>query len=965
MAKKSSLPKVISKANKDISTILENNIQKESQLLKELVDEVIQSNLEVKKRNNQRITETKRKLNELDNQIDDLNMEIELVDRETIIQQLNEMIDAENKIFNARQEIRYFDNETLPERIQTLDQVYQNLISGQDQLLTTKQYKEALQESNKAFLSLQVKTTKDINTIMTKVFQAKKDYIDHALSQLEDIKDSIHTKETLLSLLLHKTIETSTSRLQESAGLYSNKTTSKDQKQEALQALEDKKATIIQELQDLKDKTQKDKEQAIKDYQDYVETIKLDFEKSNKEQLEKEQAIKEQVEQEMKRLQFDMMQASRLGELETAADLLKEYEALKKKANTKTVLKVEKKTKTSTKKKRQETEQYLKDLYLTFTKEKFALEEALQRIEIERQESSILYKFQSDYNALKDSSDAVVRHAKDFKAFRDQFYQLRRDIIELKHRLRVEELKLLQDNEENELDLIHSFEEALTNLKRLEIKRQRVLLQSTSTLKTIQKENEYRIKQAILDIKLSQEINEIDKRILQKRNETLIKNESLKEEINSEIIYQESLIKIAQKEHELQLIKVKSLYENERNLAEEQVERINLGVKVNETFVKTTLKNQMLFATQQINCAESEYDIRVESINLTFDQEVQYANKKIEYYKQKYEYDKNKLQKELEDKLEDLQYKLLLFTGDKERNEISKKIKEITDHYEDKIDDIIALEDQDENILRYEKVINDATNRQEQAIAEAVILKEKTVASFEQLLDATKLRFEDLDETKTSDTSNLAPMIGNSAISSADQRLQKAIKEADELYNERVKKPKEIIEELKRKMNELTLSVVSDAFVDEQKALKKDKLKEHNEVVTALIQEKNTVIKELKEQDTILRLNDFDDSDIIVRVRAYRSKEDIIQDYNRLKVQQERLKLDQLQDLEDHIKDYDILLKETQKGLAKGINKPIKPYKTFLDKSSKVYTKQKKKLAKRYSVALKKALKENGFTIDS
>ena len=69
---KSNLPKVISKANRDISLIIENDIAKESALLKDLVDQVLKANLEVKKKNNMRITETKRKLAQLDEEIEDL-----------------------------------------------------------------------------------------------------------------------------------------------------------------------------------------------------------------------------------------------------------------------------------------------------------------------------------------------------------------------------------------------------------------------------------------------------------------------------------------------------------------------------------------------------------------------------------------------------------------------------------------------------------------------------------------------------------------------------------------------------------------------------------------------------------------------------------------------------------------------------------------------------------------------------
>ena len=51
MAKKDStnVPSVLSKANRDISTILEQDMRKESELLKDLVDKVLQSNLEVNK----------------------------------------------------------------------------------------------------------------------------------------------------------------------------------------------------------------------------------------------------------------------------------------------------------------------------------------------------------------------------------------------------------------------------------------------------------------------------------------------------------------------------------------------------------------------------------------------------------------------------------------------------------------------------------------------------------------------------------------------------------------------------------------------------------------------------------------------------------------------------------------------------------------------------------------------------
>ena len=193
---KSNLPKVISKANRDISTIIENDIAAESKLLKELVDQVLKSNLEVKKKNNQRITETKRKLSELDEKIGDLTNKIDLVDRETVIQQLNEMIDAENKIFSARQEIRFFDNEKTPERLDSLDSIYKDLISSIQKVNKYEEtFREGLLHSNELLFDKQLEFTKEAIKIMDELFDAKRQYVTDELEKRQELIEKIKTTE--------------------------------------------------------------------------------------------------------------------------------------------------------------------------------------------------------------------------------------------------------------------------------------------------------------------------------------------------------------------------------------------------------------------------------------------------------------------------------------------------------------------------------------------------------------------------------------------------------------------------------------------------------------------------------------------------------------------------------------------------------------------------------------------------
>lgn len=960
MAKKSnsSLPKVISKANKEISTLLETDIQRESELLKDLVDQVLQSNLEVKKRNNLRITETKRKLSELDEQIDGLNVEIDLVDRETVIQQLNEMIDAENKIFNARQEIRYFDNENLPSRLETLDEIYKELTASIERDTQSEAYRDVLIHANNKFLEQQINVSKQANKEMSDIFKEKRDYVDFSLANLNDLKTIIENKEQLLQDILQRTIN-------ETISIISNSTAHFATKDDDVERLESLEVTYNQRIEDLNTMKSQEvttyeekKNNLIEGFKQFEINIKKSLESSNLDELNQEKAAQEKLDEQLKQIQLKMMQASQAGHIEKAADLLKEYEQLQKNTKSKTTNKVKKETSSSTQKERTKTLKELKQLELDHVTNAIEIDFELQLAAIELEESKVLYKFQNDYHGLVDLKEDTTKQISMVRAFIHNQIETRKELAKLKLELRLKELDILKENEIKEQQLIEIFERLLLTIKKAEQKRIAIISQNTNSEQIIQVEYEYRLKRAILDIKLSQQINEIEKLILRKRNETLIKNEKLHEELNSEVIYQESLIKIAQKEHELQLIKVRSLYENERSLAEEQVERINLGVQVNDTFVKTTLKNQMLFATQQINCAESEYEIRLESISLTHSQEVKYANKKIEYYKQKYEYDKNKIRKELDDKLEDLNYRLLLFTEDKERNEITSQIDRIRQEYEDKISTIEELESQDQDILRYEKVIQEADNRQQQAISEALGLKTETIESFDQLLEATKERYSQLEKTETSeDTKGILPLINNKAISSADQRLQQAIKEADELYNERVIEPERIIKETKERMIELMRSDESDQFIDAQKTRKKEIIKLHKEQCDFLEKEKESI------KEPLLSLTVSDsvgvNDDISVKVKSYRSVEDITKDYDVLYKKENDFYLEIINNLKQYKKETRIRLIKLERNLHRNLNGPIKPYSKYLTNAAKEYTKQKKTLRKTFDQRIRKSLKDS------
>lgn len=960
---KSGLPKVISQANKDISTIIENDIAKESALLKDLVDQVLKANLEVKKKNNMRITETKRKLAQLDEEIESLNVKIDLVDRETVIQQLNEMIDAENKIFNARQEIRFFDNEQLPTRIDTLNDIYQELTASVETMNEQEEiYRKTLLESNVLLFSKQLEVTNEITKLMDETFTKKQENLQTEIVNLYSVRSQIIEKEQQLSDRLNESIEQYQALILESSSTFSEV----DDDEEMAVKLEQEHQDNLKNIEEKREKIEEDhtlkQEKLLFDFNEYEESVKVKFESSNKAVLDQERELEEAKAEKLKQIRLSIMNAEKQGNINQIQSLMKEFDKVEKQSVTKVSSKVRKDTNEVTKKQRNKTNEKLRNNELKYATALHNLEYESAFETIRFEEAKILYKIMGDNKGLQTDVSINKKRVENLKSFLVDRQTLLKEIGELKLSLRLEELLIMKENEYSELDLIEAFKSLLTTIKVIERKRNSILKLNTNQHELIQIDQHYRLMKSIEDVKLDQETNDIDKLILRKRNETLIRNEKLKEELNSEVIYQESLIKIAQKEHELQLIKVQSLYENERSLAEEQVERINLGVQVNDTFVKTTLQNQLLFASQQINCAESEYDIRVESVHLTHDQEIQYANKKIEYYRQKFDYDKSKYRKELEDKLEDLNFKLLLFTDDKDHKEISSKIQELKDYYEGKVDEIEDVENNDEEILRYEKVIKDADRRAEQAISEAEAIRDETISSFTKLYDMTKEKYDLIQETdQTEDTKAIIPLLNNTAVSSADKRLQQAIKEADLLFAERIAKPKAIIEETNAKILELTNSDETHKFIEEQKELKKEKLRLHKEVTDQLLVEKNEKMAPYIEENLILestKETEIIDDSLDVENADYRKRADIDADYQGLSNKEKAIFAKHLADIaaENKMKlqKYEGILKETNKM----IKSTFKPYKTYIKKASKDITRKKKTLKKQFDRKLKKHLNE-------
>ncbi len=957
---KSNLPKVISKANKDISTIIESDIASESAILKGLVDQVLKANLEVKKKNNTRITETKRRINELDEEISSLNVSIDDIDRDTAIRQLNEMVDTENNIFLARQEVRFFDNEKASEKIEFLEEIYASLLDSIQKMYGFEtHYHNILKDSNDMLFERQITLSVDVINLMKDLFDRKSTFVA-GITEFKELHAKITEIETKISTTFDDEIASYIARNATSTSSF----TDVDDDINISAKIEIDHANKVEELElaieHLKESHIEQMETIRNELTVYENSIKVELENRDKQSLQAERQKEQERQDEMKRLRLLIIDSEKKANFNKMTKLMKQLDKLEAQKLGVTTQKVEKEFDSLTKKTKIKSVTTQKNTEMKYVQDLNKLEHELALENIKYEEAKILYKIKSDRDALVGDQAINKEHIQHLKGLLTEKLTLSKELLSFKRDLRIEELKVMQANELREIELISQFKELLISLKEVEHKRLTNLLIDINTYEVMKQEQVMSVKKAVEDIKLNQELSSIEKLILKKRNETVIMNEKVKEEANSDIIYQESLIDIAKKEHELQLVKVKSLYENERALAEDQINRINLGLKVNDAFVKTTLENQLLFAEQQMKCAESEFEIRVESINLTRGQELDYATKKIDRFKHTYEYEKSKIQKELDDKLEDLNYKLLLFTDEKDNREIQGKIDALQSTYGNMIDEIDQVQNQDQHIIRYQKVIDDANKRADDAIEEASLLKSQTISSFEQLYAATKEKYDQIIETdQTEETKGIMPVINNQAISNADERLQKAIREAEALYKEKISEPTRIIEERKAFLSETVTSTESDDFIDEQKALKKEKIRIHKEKIDEFHEEQERALKPL--EDMLFKAKLIQEKEL-EQIReslflnpVYRNETDINQDYDGLFEKEKRLYEGDLKAVTTYVSGKLPTFDPIGKTIQSDVKKTIKLYKKYIRFASRGLTSQKKDLAKKYDKLLRKA----------
>ncbi len=842
MAKSKHELSTLSKANKDLALLIDEDLKKESELLQRLIKEVYEANQQVKESHMKRVQETQDKLKILNAEIDHLKEDIDQKDHETTIEQFNYLLKSKDEVFDALNTMRLFStNHYLNHPIQNhLNQLRTQII---DEFSKHFNQKSSL---NKTIY----KPLNDLIIILIeRLFYSTKNMLDDRFLNDESIHQTkikpFSMQDTMIQELFKELITLYTT-LKDSHTHFFYQSAEDDFLSEKI---DDLYQSAVKKINQKIDKIKTNYLEKIEAIDTQLKTLEHEtlsaLKEKYKKRLDDEQKLRESLQDDLKQIRFDIMVAERKQDIKALETLMKRYDDLEKQNLNLYEEKVKQLAEDKLKKERALLIKQRKKLEFKREEELLKARIALEVEKIKFNESTALFKLREDQKSLEHDKALNLKLIDDFKQFyhhlndyKKHLFNFYDTIMRLSHGLLLSLVKIEQDT----LSLVDPVKK---EVKKLELKLVESLKQQRFMQEHLSVEIDYSFKETRLNLLFEQAVKERLHEDTSNKLTDKIKRIKAQEDAKNELIYQHALLEIAEKEKELQLIKIQSLYESEVDLNKSQAERLNIGIGVNESMLKTTVESQIHFAKQQIRFAETEYEARIENIERTKAQEIEYALSKLNQAKQIYLYDKNELIKERDQKLETLSYRMALFTESKDR----KKLKDQEDHinlsYQTKIDAIDQALNDDQAILRYQKQIDAAEKRAEKAKDDALTIKERSIETFKDLLTQSE---EKLDLFTKKREEALVPYIESVAGDKAKMRLDEALEEVNEQYLEKISAPKARIEVLENELKNVTDNTTDETVILEDI---EDKKQKHQEALNALKLEKTQAHETINQKTSV------------------------------------------------------------------------------------------------------------------
>ena len=863
----------------DLSEVVDQDIHQESELLKSLIEDILTSNEKIKQAHFELVDETEEKLQQLNREINrikttlDQNDELLQNDKIEALHELKQMYYEQLSFVRLHDLKEHFKQpiETVFDELKnTFTQRYQHYVTPKAQ-----RYIDILHDMLNFYVTKIRRFEDDTNLF----YEANQIDIDNIDERFKLIFEAFEYDVTLFQ-----------TQLEERLYAWLNN----ENEQELLAALEKERAAMQQRLKEGKDPMDELTGQWLKDLEAYDQRIKNDhdrlftsFSKGKESTLAKEKQANDVLKHRLQLLKEQVVN----GQLTTRQQtkLLASYDKLYQQYSKTTEGKIEKSIEKRLKTKLKAIEKSKRDRTLKYYHQLFQLKEKLTLQEVQSRLSILTtltqdreQKMTASLKQVRELEATLKTHLKSMRDFVLGLFDL--DFL-LKSKMfdTFKDMQLLNHQWNDELSKLKSL------IQRQELQLLKTLKENHYELKLFYKDLEYKGYEHALKLKFTHRLNHLTKERLSAQTEAVFDMMEDKERLMNEQIEAENAIMIAEREHDIQVLKAQSMYDHEVALTKAKTERLDAGVSINKTLLQTALKRQVKFAEQQLNFIEKEYDVRCEHIEYTYTQEVKYLETKLKALLKPYTQQEQDIKKAWDNARSNTTTYNPMLHNNKQKKRFEQELIELDESYKQKLHSVEEAKRQNVDLQRYVSLIAQADEVKEQALEDALNIKETDAKAFEELLSESETRLNQFEQILGAPEE--LTYEGNDQATLAAQRLKERLASAQDYLDSRIAQPQEKLKAILNRLEALTPTLPEESLhalqaqeddINTELETRLSNLKdEHTTVIQTLLKEQDDTLSQMQQHIATLtkHINEPDASEKALEERLNTQQEKRKEDF--------------------------------------------------------------------------------------
>lgn len=829
----------------DLSEVVDQDIHQESELLKSLIEDILSSNEKIKQAHFELVDDTEEKLQQLNREISrikttlDQNDELLQNDKIEALHELKQMYYEQLsfvRLHDLKEHFKQPIESVFDELKNTFTQRYQHYVSPKAQ-----RYIDILHDM--------------LNFYVTKIRRFEDDTnLFYEANQI-DI-DNIDERFKLIFEAFEYDVTQFQTQLEERLYAWLNN----ENEQELLLALEKERTNMQERLKEGKEPMDELTGQWLKDLEAYDQRIKNDHDrlftslsKGKESTLTKEKQANDVLKHRLQLLKEQIVN----GQLTTRQQtkLLASYDKLYQQYLKTTEGKIEKNIEKRLKTKLKAIEKSKHDRTLKYYHQLFQIKEKLTLQELQSRLSILTtltqdreQKMTTSLKQVRELEATLKTHLKNMRDFVlglfDLDYLLKSKMFDT-----FKDIQLLNHQWNDELMKLKSL------IQRQELQLLKTLKENHYELKLFYKDLEYMGYEHTLKLKFTHRLNDLTKARLNAQTEAVFDMMEDKEQLMNEQIEAENAIMIAEREHDIQVLKAQSMYDHEVALTKAKTERLDAGVSINKTLLQTALKRQVKFAKQQLNFIEKEYDVRCEHIEYTYTQEVKYLEAKLKALLKPYTQQEQDIKKAWDNARSNVTTYNPMLHNNKQKKRFEQERIELDEGYKKKLQSIEEAKRQNADLQRYVSLIAQADEVKEQALEDALNIKETDAKAFEELLSESETRLNQFEQILGAPEE--LTYEGDDQATLAAQRLKERLASAQEYLDSMTAQPQEKLKAILDRLEALTPTLPEESLqalqaqeddINAELETRLSNLKEeHTSVIQTLLKEQDDTLSQMQQ----------------------------------------------------------------------------------------------------------------------